>query len=80
MHSYISYTFTSIILNLTFKISSHKVLLYNHTFALHYGVALAWLLGHSRHCFVLILIYTVISSLGCTMVIVFRLTLGHHIH
>lgn len=80
MHSYISYTLTSIILNLSFKISSHKVLLYNDTFTLNDCVALTWLLGDSSNCFVLILIYTVVSSLSCTLVIVFRLTLSHNIH
>ena len=80
MHSLTTYTFASILLNLTFKISSHKILLYNHTFAFHYGVALTWLLRHGTNSFVLILIYTIISSLGCTLVIVFRLALSHNIN
>ena len=80
MHSLTSYAFTSILLNLTFKISSHKILLYNHTFALNDCITLTWLLGNSTNSFVLILINTVISSLSCTLVIVFRLTLSHNIN
>lgn len=80
MHRLTTYAFTSILLNLTFKISSHKILLYNHTFALNDGIALTWLLGHSTNSFVLILINTVISSLSCTLVIVFRLALSHNIN
>ena len=80
MHSLTTYTFASILLNLTFKISSHKILLYNHTFALDNGVALTWLLRHGTNTFVLILINTIISSLSCTLVIVFRLALSHNIN
>lgn len=79
MHCLTTYTFPSILLNLTFKISSHKILLHNYTFSLNECIALIWLLCHSTNCFVLILINTIISSFSCTLVIVFRLTLSHDI-
>jgi hypothetical protein len=78
MHCLTTYTFSSILLNLTFKISSHKILLHNYTFSLNECIALVWLLCHSTDCYVLILINTVISSFSCTLVIVFGLTLSHH--
>lgn len=74
MHSLIANTLAPL-LYLTFKISRHEILLNNHTFALHNGVALIGLLSSCYLTFVLILIDIVISGFSSTLIIVFGRTL-----
>ena len=79
MHCLIPNTLSPL-LYLTFKISRHKILLNNDTFALNNCVALIRLLSDRNLSFVLILINTIISSFSSTLIIVFgRTILSHHI-
>jgi len=79
MHSLITNTLPSL-LNLSFKISCHKILLYNYTFTLHDCATLIRLLSHSVNPFVLILINSIVSGFSCTLIIVFGLILTDNVY
>jgi hypothetical protein len=79
MHCLVPNTLSSL-LNLTFKFSSHKILLYNNTFTFNDCVTLIWLMSHSVNVtLVLILINSIISGFSRTLIIVFTLTLCHNV-
>ena len=79
MHNLITYTLSPL-LDLIFKISSHKVLLNYNTFSLlNYCITLIRLMRDSTNSFVLILINSIVSSFSRTLIVVFCLTLSYNI-